>query len=113
MIDTAGLRESSDPVEKLGVEVSREYIGGADVALACGDSADSLSRAADAVAALTDAQIVRVFTKSDRGVERAPNDAVAVSAESGHGLGDLATAVAKLVQIAMGFAVEQGLLHFL
>ena len=63
LIDTAGLRESSDPVEKLGVEVSREYIGGADVALACGDSADSLARAADAVAALTEAQVVRVSVR--------------------------------------------------
>ncbi|HEX7938670.1 MAG TPA: tRNA uridine-5-carboxymethylaminomethyl(34) synthesis GTPase MnmE, partial [Gemmatimonadaceae bacterium] len=49
LIDTAGLRDSNDTVEKLGIEVSREYIGRADVALACGDSEASLERAATAV----------------------------------------------------------------
>jgi tRNA modification GTPase len=102
LIDTAGLRESADTVEKFGIEVSREYIGGADVALACGDTGASLDRAAKAVAALTDAPIVRVFTKSDRANGKAPAGSVVVSAESGAGLRDLATAVASALQDRRG-----------
>ena len=102
LIDTAGLRDSTDTVEKLGIEVSREYIGRADVALACGDTGASLRRAADAVATLTDAPVVLIFTKADRGVERAPAGAVAVSAESGSGLAELASAVSRALESRRG-----------
>jgi len=102
LIDTAGLRESADTVEKLGIEVSREYIGNADVALACGDSAASLKRAAVIVSSLTDAPVVRVLTKADRGTEKAPSGAVAVSAESAVGLRELAKSIAEAIQSRRG-----------
>ena len=102
LIDTAGLRDSLDTVEKLGIEVSREFIGRADVALACGDTTASLRHAAEAVAALTDAPVVQVLTKMDLGAERPPVGAIAVSAESGAGLGELATAVAHALEARRG-----------
>jgi tRNA modification GTPase len=102
LIDTAGLRESTDAVEKLGIEVSHEYIGRAEIALACGDTAAALNRAARAVAALTDAPVVRVLTKSDRSTEKTPDGAVAVSAESGSGLGELSSAVARAMESRRG-----------
>jgi tRNA modification GTPase len=102
LIDTAGLRSSSDTVEKLGIEVSREYIGRADVALACGDSDAAVRHAADAIAALTDAPVVQVFTKADRRTEKAPKGAVAVSAETGRGLAELAAAVAGALNSRRG-----------
>ncbi len=102
LIDTAGLRDSADAVEKLGIEVSREYIGRADVALACGDSNASLRRAVEAVATLSDAPVVQVFTKADRRGEQAPTGSVAVSAESGGGLAELATAVAGALNSRRG-----------
>jgi tRNA modification GTPase len=102
LIDTAGLRDSTDTVEKLGIEVSREYIGRADVALVCGDTSVSLERAAKTVATLTDAPIVRVFTKADRNNGKPGPDAVPVSAESGAGLKELATAVASEIQSRRG-----------
>ena len=102
LIDTAGLRESTDTVERLGIEVSRDYIGRADVALACGDSAATIQHAAVVVGGLTDAPTVRVFTKADRAGVQAPTDAVAVSAETGGGLRELATAVAQALQSRAG-----------
>ena len=102
LIDTAGLRESDDTVEKLGIEVSREYIGRADVALVCGDTTASLERAAKAVQSLTDAPMVRVLTKCDRLAEALSGDAVPVSAESGAGLGELAIAIARTMESRRG-----------
>jgi tRNA modification GTPase len=102
LIDTAGLRESTDMVEKLGIEVSREFIGRADVALACGDSAASLERAVAVVKTLTDAPVVQVLTKSDRGVSAAASGVVPVSAESGSGLTDLGRAVGQALQSRRG-----------
>jgi len=97
LVDTAGLRESTDPVEKLGIEVSRSYLGRADMVLACGDSAESLAHVAAAVAMLCNAPVVRVRTKADllTPADRSNvTDAVSVSAESGEGLADVAGAVA-------------------
>ena len=38
LVDTAGIRETADTVEILGVELSQRHIQGAHVVLACGDS---------------------------------------------------------------------------
>jgi len=35
LVDTAGLRESDDRVERLGIEVSRKYLAAADLVLFC------------------------------------------------------------------------------
>lgn len=65
LVDTAGLRETSDVVERLGIEVSERYLGGADMVLACGETAETLALTAQRVRALTDAPVLEVLTKSD------------------------------------------------
>jgi tRNA modification GTPase len=35
LVDTAGLWDSSDPIDRLGIEVSRRYLGAADLMLLC------------------------------------------------------------------------------
>ena len=42
LVDTAGLRDTSDAVERLGIETSSRYLGQAAVVLACGDDQRSL-----------------------------------------------------------------------
>src|SRR5918911_875848 len=69
LVDTAGLRETTDTVERLGIEVSEEYLARADVVLACGDDTQTLTRALETVARCTDAPVLPVRTKVDR-VER-------------------------------------------
>src|SRR5260221_12676834 len=38
LVDTAGLRESDDRVERLGIEVSRKYLAAADLVIFCEES---------------------------------------------------------------------------
>jgi tRNA modification GTPase len=91
LVDTAGLRESTDAVERLGIELSERWVARAHVVLACGETPDDVARTAARVAALTDAPALGVWTKRDA----MPNDVghdgalVGVSAVTGEGLGAL------------------------
>ncbi|GAC1650911.1 MAG: tRNA uridine-5-carboxymethylaminomethyl(34) synthesis GTPase MnmE [Gemmatimonadaceae bacterium] len=92
LVDTAGLRETADTVERLGIEVSERSLAVADAVLCCGEDGPSLDEALSRVRALTPAPIVAVLTKQD--LPRTANshsrsEPVRVSAERGTGLGDL------------------------
>jgi tRNA modification GTPase len=65
LVDTAGLRETSDVVERLGIEVSERYLNSADAVLACGETEESLAFTTARVRALTSAPVLMVRTKSD------------------------------------------------
>src|SRR3990172_4536658 len=58
LVDTAGLRESADPLERLGVEVSERYLGRAHAVIACAESVPGLAATAAAIATRTAAPIV-------------------------------------------------------
>jgi tRNA modification GTPase len=87
LVDTAGLRQATDDVERLGIEVSGRYLGHAAVVLVCGDSGDRIRQALAVVEERSDAPTVTVLTKAD---VVAHDDAsgfdVAVSARTGRGL---------------------------
>lgn len=106
LIDTAGLREATELVERLGIEISHEYLEKADVVLACGDSESTLRHVSAAVSSIARAPIVEVRTKSDliSSADRArPTFAgLAVSAESGEGLNVLAREIACTLESAKG-----------
>lgn len=96
LIDTAGLRESSDVVEKLGIEMSERYVARAHVLLACGESKDSMTRAASILSRISLAPVVSVLTKSDLGVSETPERLdpaqpgyISISAVTGEGLDGL------------------------
>lgn len=87
LVDTAGLRETSDEVERLGIEVSSRYAAQAAVVIACGDTPASLASAIAAVRERSAAPVVSVLTKADVATGEPPPDAdVAVSAHTGSGL---------------------------
>jgi tRNA modification GTPase len=88
LVDTAGLRETDDPVEALGIEVSAQALTRAALVLACGEDPATLDDAARRARELAPhAAIIPVATKADlwRG-GAVPQDAIAVSSESGLGL---------------------------
>ena len=106
LIDTAGLRETAEVVERLGIEVSREYLERANVVLACGDSETTLSDAMQAVTAVSRAPTIAVRTKADLLPRRSrgglPPAQIAVSAETGEGLPDLVSAIAGALRDSKG-----------
>ena len=106
IIDTAGLRESTDVVERIGIEVSEKYLGWADVVLACGDSEASLSEVLRALEEKTAANVIRVRMKADRPVQiTAGRYDVMVSSETGAGLSALVDAIDKVLSDSIGEAI--------
>src|SRR5687767_8516044 len=67
LIDTAGLRETSDQVERLGIEMSERYIDGAAIVLACGDATSAIDAVVPRIRDRSIAPIIVVHTKIDRG----------------------------------------------
>lgn len=104
-IDTAGLRETDDPVERLGVDRTRRLIASADLVVWVLDAAEAAGAqetpaAADAAlgVGLDPARGLVALNKSDRAPE-APAPAgwefVRVSALTGAGLADLREALSR------------------
>ncbi len=103
LVDTAGLRESDDFVEQLGIEVSRKYLGRADVILACAETGAQLADTISALSALGETPVIPVLTKSDLVATRiqlppALNGAVEISTVSGAGLELLIAHVQKVLK---------------
>lgn len=102
LVDTAGLRETTDIVERMGVEASSRYLGRAAVVLACMDSPESaqaLARLADDASGV----IITVATKGELVSESVKKLAdVVVSAHTGEGLSTLLTLVETRVASERG-----------
>jgi tRNA modification GTPase len=94
LVDTAGLREAGDVVERLGIEVSERYLRDAHAVLACGETPAALGDAVARIRVLTAAPVVGVRTKADL------HDSIGVSAETGQGLRELLDAVYAAVGAA-------------
>ena len=107
LVDTAGLRETDDTIEQLGIEVSQRYLRSAHVVLACGDSDESIRRTLRAVDGLTDAAMVRIRTKSDLIGAHSTDADVEVSAESGAGLALLLSSLDETLSATIGSAVAE------
>lgn len=96
LIDTAGLRNSTDIVERLGIEVSERRIAAAHLVIVCGDSESSLENAIAISSSFSKAPIIQVLTKDDlrRNLDRPTGEQnspqpVRISVITGHGLGAL------------------------
>jgi tRNA modification GTPase len=97
IVDTAGLRDTADPIERLGVEVSTRWLAVADVVLACGCTTQERAAAVTAIGGDSPASVVRVQTMSDRGLNGEDAD-VHVSALSGAGADTLRAAIRAAIE---------------
>ena len=91
LVDTAGLRGDAGAVERLGIEVARRYLAGADVVLHCREAGRAAGRREEEFLASVGSPVIVVRTKWDlAGAGEVPRDGeVAVSVESGEGLAEL------------------------
>jgi len=107
LVDTAGLRDTIDVVERIGIEVSEKYLGWANIVLACGDSDQSLEATLTALENRNTAPVIRVRTKSDLDVagDGSDPDAIRVSAETGEGLAALVSEIDSTLSETVGAAV--------
>jgi len=91
LVDTAGLREAEGRVEKLGVEVARRYLSGADLVLFCIEGEEALGEEElGFLDEISDTKVVLVRTKRDLIIERdgagVEEEAIPVSVKTGEGL---------------------------
>ena len=121
LVDTAGVRDTADPIEQLGIEVAHRYLAQAMVVLACGATPDAVAQTMVALAPHAGGRLIPVRTKYDllgdvadaADVAQASRAAVphagfpapigfpapmAVSAETGEGLGALLQGIDAAVE---------------
>jgi len=108
LVDTAGLRDGADPLERLGIEVSARWLACAHVVVACAETAEALAAAITAISALSPAPVIGALTKRDLVSDRyeiIPEIAVPVvpvSATTGAGLPALLGEVTRAVLAGAG-----------
>lgn len=106
--DTAGLRQSDDQVESIGVERACSRLQTAALVLAVLDGSDSLSEEdRNLLISLRDTPAIAVINKADRELAMSPDEVrtlcpytVVLSAQEGQGIDELAEAVQKLTGVA-------------
>ena len=115
LVDTAGLREATDLVEQLGIEVSESYVRRAALVLCCGEDAESLREVVAAVRRILERDrqrepypLILVHTKCDLeppiepelsalGAELAAAASLAASAETGSGIQSLLKSIGDVL----------------
>jgi tRNA modification GTPase len=107
LADTAGLHASEDPVEKLGMERSRELLAAADIILYVLDGAEGMTEedrdflfrhGEDTAPALA------LWNKAD--LAPAPPSLLPVSAKTGEGVAELAAEIAAVLEQSLGGGAE-------
>ena len=94
LVDTAGLRESEERIERLGIEISKRYLDAADLILFCRDHED------DELPDVGGKPVVDVVTKGDL-----PGRPSGVSVVTGTGLDTLRK---RLAEVAFGQLLALG-----
>jgi tRNA modification GTPase len=110
LVDTAGLRESTDLVERLGIEISERYLADADVVLLCAEGSDELETLIGRAESITSAVMVPVLTKADLGptMVRADSErSIRVSALTGAGLDLLTKYISSRLSEQFGTGVSE------
>ena len=110
LVDTAGLRESADVVERLGIEISERYLGSADVVILCAERIEELDLLQQRTRGLTVAPVIAAQTKADLRPASdgdKPTSSLLVSAVTGEGLDSLTERVASLLADRFGAAASE------
>jgi tRNA modification GTPase len=101
LVDTAGIRDSEERIEGMGIEVARSYLAQADLVLLCTDaSLEEVEDDSDTLASLPEYpgpdRVIRIRTKTDLSsgfIRYEDSDALGVSVRTGEGLEQLRAAM--------------------
>lgn len=120
LYDTAGIRESGDLVEQLGIDKSREYVQNADLVLLVTDAERGLDEEDIQIGRMLNGkQVIVVLNKTDRAPGASADGLCAVlpeaavvrlSAKTGEGLDALCAAIVKLSGVGALTADNSGAL---
>jgi len=105
LADTAGLWEPSDRIDRLGVEVSRRYLGAADLVLLCAEAGRDTGPDERAIMAERPTLLIRTKGDLHPTAVEATNGGITVSTVTGQGIDGLRRAAAERVfgdRIALG-----------
>ncbi len=116
LVDTAGLRETSDPIEKLGVERSKSSISRSQITLFLLDaSADDPAGEINAMANIEAPVVIGVWNKIDLAGDKAlpelPCPTVKISAHTGENLENLIDLISEKVFGSRDFTVPEVVLN--
>jgi tRNA modification GTPase len=92
LMDTAGLRETTDPIELEGIRRTLQAAREADLVLLAADPHLGLEPVLEEIQRLKAKQILTVFTRRDLGLTPPQNDAY-VSGKTGEGINELLTLI--------------------
>ena len=92
LYDTAGIRNSSDEIERLGIERSQKILLSSDVCLMVFDGSKELTEQDEEIyESAKNHNLIKVYNKKDLGFKE--KNGVLVSAKTGEGIEDLKTAL--------------------
>lgn len=99
LVDTAGIRETGDVIEKEGVALSKKLLEEADVVLAlnASDSSPEERHQISEATALTGKSVIQIMTKSDLGEPSWARGMLKISCSTGFGMTDLKKSLSDLV----------------
>lgn len=110
LMDTAGIRDTDDEVEKIGVSLSKDRLEKADIVFALFNGSAVLTEEDFEIAeACQDKKVIPIFTKLDLGIleenqkkirELFNKDAVVISVLEGEGLEDLEKEILELCELS-------------
>lgn len=100
LLDTAGIRETSDEIERLGVARSLKYIDEAELVLLVLDSAAGLTSEDKELLQRTEAaRRIILINKTDLGDGFSYPDAIFISAKTGAGIAELSKKIKELCEL--------------
>ncbi len=109
LVDTAGLRETDDGVELIGVDIAHKRLREADLVVFVADSSVPPSREEiEALSKTEDRSRILVSNKSDLGIKREIEGWIAISALTGDGIDALRDSISRALAASDGDPIWAG-----
>ncbi len=96
--DTAGVRETGDAIEKIGVERAKKAVQNADAVIAVFDASSPWNDSEKEMLSELDSRAILVLNKTDLTVEKELPGAIMISCKTGEGIKELENAILEALR---------------